>query len=179
MRTAFGLVICCCLAAAGCARPYILSPYGSPLGFQNMPRGGLHAGMDFGDTYGAPVLAAADGRVLSMREAAKGCGISVLLFHEPFGRYTLYCHLSEHRVRRGQQVKRGEVIGSVGTTGNAANRPHVHFELCTRACPLGHRDDDLEGTENPTDHLAGCFRPETLYPADRFLLTYPVRCEPA
>ena len=122
------------------------------------------------------VLAAADGRVLVTTNRPGGCGHSVFISHDQFARYTVYCHLKEVLVKPGDAVKRGETIGLVGTTGNAVGVPHVHLELCTATCYRGHADGDLRDTEDPLTRADGCFDPKKQYPADRLVLTYPVKC---
>ena len=122
------------------------------------------------------VLAAADGRVLVTTNRPGGCGHSVFISHDQFARYTVYCHLKEVLVKPGDAVKRGETIGLVGTTGNAVGVPHVHLELCTATCYRGHADGDLRDTEDPLARADGCFDSKKQYPADRLVLTYPVKC---
>lgn len=146
------------------------------IGANNLTRRAAHAGVDFGEMYGAPVLAAADGEVASVSEGSSGCGIGVLLAHYKFGRYTVYCHLEKALVRYGQSVKRGETIGRIGTTGNAVNVPHVHLELCAYPCTRGNRGGSLS-TEDPLAKANGCFDPKKQYPDDRLVLTYPVKCK--
>ena len=164
------------LVISGCAGAYIPSTYASYNGANNLPRRAPHAGVDFVSGYGSPALAAADGRVITTQERTVGCGYGVLLAHDKYARYTVYCHLKEVLVRPGDAVKRGDVIGLVGTTGNAVNIPHVHLELCTMPCAYGHADGDLRNTEDPLLRADGCFDPKKQYPADRLVLTYPVKC---
>ncbi|MEM6907608.1 MAG: peptidoglycan DD-metalloendopeptidase family protein [Pseudomonadota bacterium] len=86
----------------------------------------MHAGMDFRARSGTPIVAVTDGRVTSAGRAG-GCGIAVRLEHGG-GLATRYCHMSRMAVRRGQQVKRGQVIGYVGSTGLSTG-PHLHYEM--------------------------------------------------
>lgn len=168
------------VGVSGCADFYpspIISGYGSTVGADGRPRRMPHAGVDFWARHGSTVLAAADGVVISVRESPRGCGIGVLISHERFNRYTVYCHLSKAFVDAGQAVKRGEVIGLVGITGNATGIHHVHLELCTVPCYAGHDDGDFQGTESPSVVSVGCFDPHAIYPDDRLVLTYPVACE--
>jgi murein DD-endopeptidase MepM/ murein hydrolase activator NlpD len=166
------------LALSACAseQVLVLSGYQSMIGANNLQRRAAHAGVDFGEMHGAPVLAAADGDVASVSEGISGCGIGVLIAHLPFYRYTVYCHLEKALVRYGQSVKRGETIGLIGTTGNAVNVPHVHLELCTYPCTRGNLDGSLS-TEDPLAISAGCFDPKKTYPTDRLVLTHPVPCK--
>lgn len=153
----------------------ILSPYRSYNGANNRPRLRRHAGVDFGDQLGAPVLAAADGVVSRIIEWPPGCGRGVVIEHPGFTRWTAYCHMQSLTVRPGQTVTRGEQIGLVGATGNAVNIPHVHMELCTVAC-ASHVDGELSGTTDPLAVSAGCFDPDRTYPRDPLVLTFPVTC---
>ncbi len=85
-----------------------------------------HAGMDFKASYGQPIVAVTDGRVLSAGRAG-GCGNAVKLAHAG-GIQTRYCHMSRMAVRSGQSVRRGQVIGYVGSTGLSTG-PHLHYEM--------------------------------------------------
>ena len=87
----------------------------------------MHAGKDLAAPEGTPVVAALSGTVLSSGLAG-GYGIAVELDHDQPRRRTLYGHLSEIYVKSGQQVRQGEVIGRVGSTGLSTG-PHLHFEL--------------------------------------------------
>ncbi len=182
-------VVATTLALVGltaCAGPVIYSTYQSMAGSGGGTRSGAHAGVDFGDLVGGPVLAAADGLVVSIVDRPTyydrdTCGRGVLLSHSEFARYAVYCHLSQVSVTIGQRLKRGDIIGAVGTTGFAerwASRlpPHVHMELCADWCPSGHADGNLRGTEDPLAITVGCFDPKKSYPNDRLVLTYPTRC---
>ncbi|MFL0781415.1 MAG: M23 family metallopeptidase [Prochlorococcus sp.] len=87
----------------------------------------MHAGRDLAAPEGTPVVAAMSGRVVSSGLAG-GYGIAIELEHQQPLRRTLYGHLSEIYVKAGQQVRQGEVIGRVGSTGLSTG-PHLHFEL--------------------------------------------------
>jgi len=86
----------------------------------------MHAGMDFKARYGTPIVAVSDGRVSSAGRAG-GCGIAVRLEHGG-GLSTRYCHMSRMAVSAGQQVRRGQVIGYVGSSGLSTG-PHLHYEM--------------------------------------------------
>jgi len=86
----------------------------------------MHAGIDFKARYGTPIAAASDGRVSSAGRAG-GCGIAVRLEHGG-SLSTRYCHMSQMAVRAGQQVRRGQVIGYVGSTGLSTGA-HLHYEM--------------------------------------------------
>lgn len=153
----------------------ILSPYRSLAGANERPRLRLHAGVDLAAPVGTPVLAAADGTVSLLVDYELGCGNGVVLAHPAFKRWTVYCHLTRALVATGQAVSRGQPIGLSGTSGNSANVPHVHLELCTVAC-ASHRDGDLPGTQDPIPLIAGCFEAGRAYPTDRLALTWPLAC---
>lgn len=86
----------------------------------------LHAGLDFKARYGTAIVAVSDGRV-SAAGRAGGCGIAVRLEHGG-GLSTRYCHMSRMAVNAGQSVRRGQVIGYVGSTGLSTG-PHLHYEM--------------------------------------------------
>lgn len=86
----------------------------------------MHEGMDFKARHGTPIVAVSDGRVSSAGRAG-GCGIAVRLDHGS-GLATRYCHMSRMAVSSGQQVRRGQVIGYVGSTGLSTG-PHLHYEM--------------------------------------------------
>ena len=85
-----------------------------------------HTGVDITAPRGTPVYATADG-VVSSRQTYSGYGICVVINHG-YSYETLYAHLSKKTVRIGQKVKRGELIGYVGTTGISIG-PHLHYEV--------------------------------------------------
>ena len=86
-----------------------------------------HKGMDFSAPTGTPIYATSDGKVIRVDGRAPGYGKHIRIDHG-FGYVTLYAHLSQYNVRRGQEVKRGDVIGFVGNTGRSV-APHLHYEI--------------------------------------------------
>ncbi|MFN4113517.1 MAG: peptidoglycan DD-metalloendopeptidase family protein [Sphingomonadaceae bacterium] len=86
----------------------------------------MHSGMDFAAGYGTPIVAVTDGRVSGAGRMG-GCGIAVRLEHGG-GLATRYCHMSRMAVRAGQSVRRGQVIGYVGSTGLSTGA-HLHYEM--------------------------------------------------
>jgi len=160
--------------AAALDEVLILAPYRSYTGANMLPRRLPHPAVDFAEQLGAPVLAAADGVVSRIISSPVGCGHGVVIEHESFERWTVYCHMQAVTVEPGQAVSRGEQIGQVGKTGSAAV-PHVHLELCTFDCE-SHADGDFSGTEDPLAIAVGCYDPNRTYPTDRLLITFPVRC---
>ncbi len=104
-------------------------PISSRFGMRRHPILGyrrMHSGMDFRARHGTPIVAVTDGRVQSAGRAG-GCGNAVRLDHGG-GLATRYCHMSRMAVRTGQQVRRGQVIGYVGSTGLSTG-PHLHYEM--------------------------------------------------
>ncbi len=87
----------------------------------------LHAGLDFAAPIGTPIYATADGRIITAGNTGNGYGNHVVINHG-YGYETLYGHMSKIKVRVGQKVKRGEVIGWVGSTGKSTG-PHCHYEV--------------------------------------------------
>jgi murein DD-endopeptidase MepM/ murein hydrolase activator NlpD len=93
-----------------------------------------HKGMDFSAPTGTPIYAPSDGKVIRVDSRSAGYGKHIRIDHG-FGYVTLYAHLSEYNVRRGQQVKRGDVIGFVGNTGRSV-APHLHYEIRKDGTPI-------------------------------------------
>ena len=87
----------------------------------------FHAGMDFSAKSGTPIYATGDGVVDRADNTASGYGNHIVIRHG-FGYETLYGHLSKYNVRSGQRVKRGDIIGYVGSTGRS-EAPHLHYEV--------------------------------------------------
>lgn len=87
----------------------------------------FHPGMDFAAEQGTPIYATGDGMVEVADAAAQGYGNHVVLNHG-FGYQTLYGHMSKIVARVGQKIKRGQLIGYVGSTG-LSTAPHVHYEV--------------------------------------------------
>jgi len=86
----------------------------------------FHHGIDIATSQGNPICATADGTVIQSRTDKIG-GKTIKIKHM-FGYVTIYCHLSKFLVKVGQKVKRGEIIGLVGSTGKARGH-HVHYEV--------------------------------------------------
>ncbi len=87
----------------------------------------MHQGMDFTAPTGSPIYATGDGVIERADAAASGYGNHVVIRHG-FGYETLYGHMSKYKCRVGQHVKRGDVIGYVGSTGRSQG-PHCHYEV--------------------------------------------------
>ena len=87
----------------------------------------FHYGMDFSSPQGTPVYATGDGVVIRADDGSSGYGNHIRIDHG-YGYVTLYGHLSAYNVRAGQHVKRGDLIGKVGSTGRS-EAPHLHYEV--------------------------------------------------
>lgn len=87
----------------------------------------MHKGMDFTAKKGTPIFATGDGVIAKADNTASGYGNHIVLKHG-YGYETLYGHLSKYNCRAGQRVKRGDVIGYVGSTGRS-EAPHLHYEV--------------------------------------------------
>ena len=87
----------------------------------------MHEGMDFTAKTGTPIFATGDGVVERADNTVSGYGNHILIRHG-FGYETLYGHLSKYKSRAGQRVKRGDIIGYVGSTGRSEG-PHLHYEV--------------------------------------------------
>lgn len=116
--------------------PVIVSPFG-PRRHLMLRLSVLHTGVDFAAQKGDPVMAAADGVVVEAGAQPERGNVVVLDHGEVSGAKisTWYTHNLEHRVKVGQQVKRGDVIALAGSTGHSAG-PHVHFEVRVDGQPV-------------------------------------------
>jgi murein DD-endopeptidase MepM/ murein hydrolase activator NlpD len=92
--------------------------YGSPR---------MHKGLDFTAPAGTPIYATGNGQVVQAGNAGDGYGNHVIINHG-YGYKSLYAHMVRVKVRRGQSVQRGQVIGWVGSTGKSTG-PHCHYEV--------------------------------------------------
>jgi len=163
------------LGVSACASPQpvrFLSYYGSTVNYLGNPYGPApyHEGVDIAGTVGDEVIAATDGTVILVGLQAghpERCGLGVYASVLGSGGYRIrYCHLSGVAVQTGDDIKRGQLIGYLGATGNAGPTPHLHYEI---RLPWG-------ATEDPLALTVGCFNSLETYPTDRVVLTYPVRC---
>jgi len=87
----------------------------------------MHEGMDFTASTGTPIFATGDGLVVNADNSKSGYGNHIEINHG-FGYLTLYGHLSKYKCRAGQRIKRGDIIGYVGSTGRS-EAPHLHYEV--------------------------------------------------
>jgi len=109
-------------------------------GYRKDPFTGLrdfHPGIDISARRGTPIFAPADG-IVTMVGRNKGYGNMVAISHLN-NLQTRYGHLQDIMVRKGQKVKRGDVIGTVGNTGRSTG-PHLHFEILAKNRPVNPAD---------------------------------------
>ena len=107
----------------------------------------MHNGKDLIAGQGTPVIATADGVVLEIKRSGKGPGNIVEIGHDG-GYRTLYAHLQDIVVRKGERVKAGRKIANVGMSGNSF-APHLHYEV--------HRDSLVL---DPVNFFFASFSPE-------------------
>ena len=103
-----------------------------------------HTGIDYDCPIGTPVLASADGTIMTVGNAVTGYGNYIIMCHQD-GTGTVYAHLDTVLIRQWQSVKQGAVIGTSGNSGNSTG-PHLHFEWRRKAT-------DINTVEDPKLHL--------------------------
>lgn len=99
-------------------------------GFSRHPFTGrvyLHKGIDIAWGYGVPIVATANGKVQRVDFESMGLGVNMVIRHK-YGFYTRYGHLDKSIVEKGQEVRRGQIIGYMGSTGLSTG-PHLHYEV--------------------------------------------------
>ena len=101
----------------------------------------FHYGIDIATNFGNPIVAAADGIVLSLR-TDKILGRNIIIGHGA-AMTTHYLHLSKFLIKAGEKVKRGDVVGLVGKSGKALG-PHLHYEVRVSNKPVNPYDYILE-----------------------------------
>jgi len=87
----------------------------------------MHTGVDFTAEVGTEVYATGDGVIELVETEAWGYGKCIVINHG-FGYKTRYAHLSAFKIKQGQKIKRGELIGLIGNTGKSTG-PHLHYEV--------------------------------------------------
>ena len=87
----------------------------------------MHRGMDFTAPKGTPIYATGDGKITRADNNSSGFGKHIRIDHD-YGYLSIYAHLSKYNVKKGQKVKRGDLIGFVGSTGRS-EAPHLHYEI--------------------------------------------------
>ena len=107
----------------------------------------FHEGLDFSAPSGTEIYATGDG-VVTNAGKEKGYGNQVVIDHD-YGYVTSYSHMSKITVRKGQKVKRGEIIGYIGSTG-LSTAPHLHYEIVKNGAkinPINYFYNDLTPAE--------------------------------
>lgn len=94
----------------------------------------MHTGLDFTATIGTEIYATGNGVVSKVEVNGRGYGNNVIIRHG-FDYETLYGHMSKIKVKPGQKVKRGDVIGLVGSTG-ISTAPHLHYEVIKKGIKI-------------------------------------------
>lgn len=120
-------------------RPATHAAITSGFGYRRDPFTGgaaMHAGLDFAGPVGAPIYAAAKGRVSFVE--TKGAYGNVVEISHGNGLVTRYAHMSRFAAKVGQQVVAGEVIGAIGNSGRSTG-PHLHFEVRNNDRPMNPR----------------------------------------
>lgn len=87
----------------------------------------FHSGMDFTAPAGTDIYATGDGVISDVQSSQRGLGKHIIIDHG-FGYMSVYAHMSNFNVRKGQKVKRGDIIGFVGNTGTSVAN-HLHYEV--------------------------------------------------
>lgn len=108
----------------------------------------MHWGMDFSAPKGTEVYATGDGKVEKVKRSKRGYGNQVRINHS-YGYKTFYAHLDKYIVKKGQFVKRGDLIGYVGSTGTST-APHLHYEVVKgkkKVNPVNYYFNDLTSEE--------------------------------
>ncbi len=104
----------------------------------------FHSGLDFTCPRGTEVYATGNGVIEVVENKLWGYGKSIVINHG-YGYKTRYAHLSKINVKEGQKVKRGELIGNVGSTGKSTG-PHLHYEVIVKGekvNPIAYFHSDL------------------------------------
>jgi len=94
----------------------------------------FHEGIDFTAAVGTPIYATGDGVISEAEYNLGGYGNKITINHG-YSYETVYAHLSKIKVKRGQRIKRGEVIGLMGNTGKST-APHLHYEVHKAGVPM-------------------------------------------
>ncbi|MCF6270709.1 MAG: M23 family metallopeptidase [Melioribacteraceae bacterium] len=105
----------------------------------------MHNGVDFLAYYNTPVYAPGGG-VVEFIGRKGGLGKTIIINHG-FGYKTLYGHLNRYKVRKGQKIKRGDLIGLTGSSGSLSTGPHLHYEVKHNGIALNPRNfifDDVK-----------------------------------
>ena len=110
----------------------------------------MHKGIDFTVPKGTPIQATGDGKIITAKRSPSYGRYVVIRHNDEYE--TLYAHMDKIQVKKGQKVKRGEQIGTVGNTGRST-APHLHYEVHQKGRainPIGYCIDGLSPTEYET-----------------------------
>lgn len=99
----------------------------SPYGNRSFNGGSFHYGLDIAAPKGTPIVAAASG-VVTRATYSSSYGNVVYIYHEQFNKTTVYAHMNSISVKKGESVRVGDQIGTVGNTGYSFGN-HLHFEV--------------------------------------------------
>lgn len=108
----------------------------------------FHYGMDFTAPSGTDIYATGDGVIEETNQSKRGYGNCIVVNHG-FGYRTLYAHMQGFNVKKGQKVRRGDVIGFVGSSG-LSTAPHLHYEVSIngkKVNPVNYYFNDLSAEE--------------------------------
>lgn len=114
-----------------------LTRMSSTFGYRSDPfnhRGKFHSGVDFTGALGTPIHSSGDGIVVTANNSSSGYGNQVIIDHG-FGYKTRYAHMSKILVKEGERVKRGQVVGAMGSTGRSTGT-HLHYEVLVKNQPV-------------------------------------------
>lgn len=94
----------------------------------------FHEGVDFSAPIGTDIYATGDGTVISAERSMGGYGNQIIIDHG-FGYKTMYAHLQSFKIKTGEKVTRGQIIGTIGSTGKSTS-PHLHYEVWKSNSPV-------------------------------------------
>ncbi len=103
----------------------------------------MHRGLDFTCAKGTPIQASGAGKIVKVQRKKTGYGTHVIIDHG-YGYKSLYAHMASVRVKVGDQVKRGEQIGTVGNTGTST-AAHLHYEVIFKGEKVNPIDFCMDG----------------------------------
>lgn len=103
----------------------------------------FHKGIDFTAPRGTAIQATGNGKVIKVERRKKGYGNNVTIDHG-FGYKTLYAHMNEVDVKKGDKVTKGQKIGTIGSTGTST-APHLHYEVRINNKPVNPIDYCMDG----------------------------------
>lgn len=126
----------------------VTSSIGDRFGMRYHPilkRKRMHHGLDYLSNVGVEVRAPGDGIVTFI--GTKGGYGKVVRINHGYGYETLYAHLSKYKVKKGQKIKRGEIIALTGNSGSLSTGPHLHYEVRHKGVTLNPRNFIFDDTK--------------------------------